>query len=197
MSTVRQFARCPGPPVRRAGRVIEGATRWLARRTLARRRPGRPDRLSLALADGSAGEMKMISLPGARWITVPNRGCCASPTGLQTLKDGAIRRWAVLDMSGVVDDARTSLLVRGGRSGTRRPPAQWVLEPFRAPLRQHGERERCAHRGGTRTRAARGSWAEPWFIKVRAARYADFGRRSNGAGDGARRRSVSGARRVT
>ncbi len=113
--------------IRRREISIEGAARWRnpeddlpgdfeAARTVhyaAIRRPMDPqefitdlkkritaglDRLSMALADGSAGEEKVTTRHGDPWITVPKLVQLLEPTGLQALKDEVIRRWGVLDL---------------------------------------------------------------------------------------------------
>jgi hypothetical protein len=51
------------------------------------------DRLSAALADGSAGGVKVTTRKGEPWITVPKLEPLDEPTGLQALKEEVIRRW--------------------------------------------------------------------------------------------------------
>jgi hypothetical protein len=63
------------------------------------------DRLSLALADGSAGGVKVTTRHGDPWITVPKLDPLPEPTGLQALKDEVIRRWGVLDLLDVLKNA--------------------------------------------------------------------------------------------
>ena len=63
------------------------------------------DRLSSALADGSAGGVKVTTRRGEPWITVPKLEPLAEPTGLQVLKDEVIRRWGVLDLLDVLKNA--------------------------------------------------------------------------------------------
>ncbi|MFF9570430.1 Tn3 family transposase [Streptomyces sp. NPDC014685] len=60
------------------------------------------DRLSAALADGSAGGVKVTTRHGDPWITVPK---LEEPTGLQALKEEVIRRWGVLDLLDVLKNA--------------------------------------------------------------------------------------------
>lgn len=102
--------------VRRREIYVEGAARWCnpeddlpgdfeATRTVhyaAIRQPLNPrafiadlkkrmtaslDRLSAALADGSAGGVKVTTRKGGPWITVPKPEPLAEPTGLAALKD--------------------------------------------------------------------------------------------------------------
>ncbi|UUU44171.1 Tn3 family transposase [Streptomyces sp. NBC_00162] len=63
------------------------------------------DRLSAALADGSAGGVKVTTRHGEPWITVPKLEKLDEPTGLQALKDEVVRRWGVLDLLDVVKNA--------------------------------------------------------------------------------------------
>ncbi|MFE7245344.1 Tn3 family transposase [Streptomyces sp. NPDC057580] len=63
------------------------------------------DKLSAALADGSAGGVKVTTRHGDPWITVPKLEKQDEPTGLQTLKDEVIRRWGVLDLLDVLKNA--------------------------------------------------------------------------------------------
>lgn len=120
--------------VRRREIYVEGATRWRnpeddlpgdfeATRTVhyaAIRQPLDPqefitdlkkrmtaglDGLSAALADGSAGGVKVTTRHGDPWITVPRLEPLPEPTGLQALKDEVIRRWGVLDLLDVLKNA--------------------------------------------------------------------------------------------
>ncbi|QES17722.1 Tn3 family transposase [Streptomyces venezuelae] len=63
------------------------------------------DRLSAALADGSAGGVKVTTRHGDPWITVPKLEKLDEPTGLQALKDEVVRRWGVLDLLDVLKNA--------------------------------------------------------------------------------------------
>ncbi|MFJ1930471.1 MULTISPECIES: Tn3 family transposase [unclassified Streptomyces] len=63
------------------------------------------DRLSAALADGSAGGVKVTTRKGEPWITVPKQEPLDEPTGLQALKEEVIRRWGVLDLLDVLKNA--------------------------------------------------------------------------------------------
>ncbi|MGW1758352.1 Tn3 family transposase [Streptomyces mirabilis] len=63
------------------------------------------DRLSAALADGSAGGVKVTTRHGEPWITVPKLEKLDEPTGLQALKDEVVRRWGVLDLLDVLKNA--------------------------------------------------------------------------------------------
>ncbi|MFD4338016.1 hypothetical protein ACFWPP_12625 [Streptomyces anulatus] len=54
------------------------------------------DGLSAALADGSAGGVKVTARKGEPWITVPKLEPPDEPTGLQALKDEVVRRWGPL-----------------------------------------------------------------------------------------------------
>jgi TnpA family transposase len=63
------------------------------------------DRLSAALADGSAGGVKVTTRKGEPWITVPKLKPLDEPTGLQALKEEVIRRWGVLDPLDVLKNA--------------------------------------------------------------------------------------------
>ncbi|GKQ41910.1 Tn3 family transposase [Streptomyces sp. A012304] len=56
------------------------------------------DQLSRALADGSAGGVKVTTRKGEPWITVPKLEPVAEPTGLAVLKEEVARRWGVLDL---------------------------------------------------------------------------------------------------
>ncbi|WP_327129513.1 Tn3 family transposase [Streptomyces sp. NBC_01727] len=60
------------------------------------------DRLSAALADGSAGGVKVTTRHGELWISVPKLEKLDEPTGLQALKDEVVRRWGVLDLLDVL-----------------------------------------------------------------------------------------------
>ena len=120
--------------VRRREIYVEGAARWCnpehdlpgdfeATRTVhyaAIRQPLNPrafiadlkkrmtaglDRLSAALADGSAGGVKVTTRKGEPWITVPKLEPLAEPTGLQALKDEVVRRWGVLDLLDVLKNS--------------------------------------------------------------------------------------------
>ncbi|MEU5470524.1 hypothetical protein [Streptomyces lydicus] len=57
------------------------------------------DRLSAALADGSAGGVKVTTRHGEPWITVPKLEKLDEPTGLQALKDEVVRRWGASSTS--------------------------------------------------------------------------------------------------
>ncbi|MFG2826814.1 Tn3 family transposase [Streptomyces sp. NPDC048434] len=72
---------------------------------LKKRMPSALDRLSAALADGSAGGVKVTTRKGEPWITVPKLEPLAEPTGLQALKDEVVRRWGVLDLLDVLKNA--------------------------------------------------------------------------------------------
>jgi hypothetical protein len=63
------------------------------------------DRLSAALADGSAGGVKITTRKGQPWITVPKLEPLDEATGLQALKDEVVRRWGVLDLLDVLKNA--------------------------------------------------------------------------------------------
>ncbi|EXU66496.1 transposase [Streptomyces sp. PRh5] len=63
------------------------------------------DRLSVALADGSAGGVKVTTRKGEPWITVPKLEKLDEPTGLAALKDEVVRRWGVLDLLDVLKNA--------------------------------------------------------------------------------------------
>ncbi|MFJ7911392.1 DUF4158 domain-containing protein [Kitasatospora sp. NPDC096204] len=63
---------------------------------LKRRMTDGLDRLSAALADGSAGGVKVTTRKGEPWITVPKLEPLDEPTGLQSLKDEVVRRWGPL-----------------------------------------------------------------------------------------------------
>ncbi|MFE3947105.1 hypothetical protein ACFXPV_35390 [Streptomyces sp. NPDC059118] len=62
---------------------------------LKKRMTGGLDGLSAALADGSAGGVKVTTRRGEPRITVPKLEPPAEPTGLQALKDEVVRRWGV------------------------------------------------------------------------------------------------------
>ncbi|CAM5321195.1 Tn3 family transposase ISNpu13 [Streptomyces abikoensis] len=72
---------------------------------LKRRMTAGLDRLSAALADGSAGGVKVTTRHGDPWIAVPKLEPLAEPTGLQALKEEVIRRWGVLDLLDVLKNA--------------------------------------------------------------------------------------------
>ncbi|WP_431998531.1 Tn3 family transposase [Streptomyces fungicidicus] len=72
---------------------------------LKRRMTDGLDRLSAALADGSAGGVKVTTRKGEPWITVPKLEPLDEPTGLQALKDEVVRRWGVLDLLDVLKNA--------------------------------------------------------------------------------------------
>ncbi|MET8828122.1 Tn3 family transposase [Streptomyces sp. NPDC004610] len=120
--------------VRRREIYVEGALRWRnpeddlpgdfeAARTVhyaAIRRPMDPkefvaglkrrmtdglERLSAALADGSAGGVKVTTRKGEPWITVPKPVPLAEPSGLAALKDEVVDRWGVLDLLDVLKNA--------------------------------------------------------------------------------------------
>jgi hypothetical protein len=63
------------------------------------------DQLSAALADGSAGGVKVTTRKGEPWITVPKLEPLDEPTGLQALKDEVVRRWGVLDLLDVLKNS--------------------------------------------------------------------------------------------
>ncbi|WP_052270159.1 Tn3 family transposase [Streptomyces sp. MUSC 125] len=63
------------------------------------------DRLSAALADGSAGGVKVTTRHGEPWVTVPKLEKLDEPTGLQALKEEVVRRWGVLDLLDVLKNA--------------------------------------------------------------------------------------------
>ncbi|MBT2445369.1 Tn3 family transposase [Streptomyces sp. ISL-36] len=63
------------------------------------------DRLSAALADGSAGGVKVTTRKGEPWITVPKLEKLDEPTGLTALKEEVVRRWGVLDLLDVLKNA--------------------------------------------------------------------------------------------
>ncbi|GAA2268141.1 Tn3 family transposase [Streptomyces atrovirens] len=63
------------------------------------------NRLSAALADGSAGGVKVTTRKGEPWITVPKLEPLDEPTSLQALKDEVVRRWGVLDLLDVLKNA--------------------------------------------------------------------------------------------
>ncbi|WP_225835063.1 Tn3 family transposase [Streptomyces sp. NK08204] len=72
---------------------------------LKRRMTDGLDRLSAALADGSAGGVKVTARHGEPWITMPKLEKLDEPTGLQALKDEVVRRWGVLDLLDVLKNA--------------------------------------------------------------------------------------------
>lgn len=63
------------------------------------------DRFSAALADGSAGGVKVTTRKGEPWITVPKLEPLDEPTGLAALKEEVVRRWGVLDLLDVLKNA--------------------------------------------------------------------------------------------
>ncbi|GCB52012.1 Tn3 family transposase [Streptomyces sp. NL15-2K] len=72
---------------------------------LKRRMTDALDRLSGALADGTAGGVKVTTRHGEPWIKVPKLEKLDEPTGLQALKDEVVRRWGVLDLLDVLKNA--------------------------------------------------------------------------------------------
>ena len=93
---------------------------------LKRRMTDGLDRLSAALADGSAGGVKVTTRKGEPWITVPKLEPLAEPTGLQALKDEVVRRWGVLDLLDVLKNADfltgfTERVLLGRRLRAHRP----------------------------------------------------------------------------
>ncbi|MDQ1014317.1 hypothetical protein QFZ43_000866 [Streptomyces afghaniensis] len=72
---------------------------------LKRRMTDGLDRLSSALADGSAGGVKVTTRKGEPWITVPKLDKLDEPTGLTALKEEVVRRWGVLDLLDVLKNA--------------------------------------------------------------------------------------------
>ncbi|MER6692145.1 Tn3 family transposase [Streptomyces minutiscleroticus] len=72
---------------------------------LKRRMTDGLDRLSAALADGSADGVKVTTRKGEPWITVPKLEPLDEPTGLQALKDEVVRRWGALDLLDVLKNA--------------------------------------------------------------------------------------------
>ncbi|MDF5757406.1 Tn3 family transposase [Spongiactinospora sp. TRM90649] len=72
---------------------------------LKRRMTAGLDRLAAALADGSAGGVKVTTRHGEPWITVPKLEKLDEPTGLQALKEEVVRRWGVLDLLDVLKNA--------------------------------------------------------------------------------------------
>ncbi|MFE1327044.1 Tn3 family transposase [Streptomyces sp. NPDC058735] len=72
---------------------------------LKRRMADGLDRLSSALADGSAGGVKVTTRKGEPWITVPKLDKLDEPTGLTALKEEVVRRWGVLDLLDVLKNA--------------------------------------------------------------------------------------------
>jgi hypothetical protein len=63
------------------------------------------DRLTAALADGSAGGVKVTTRHGEPWISLPKLEKLDEPTGLQALEDEVVRRWGVLDLLDVLKNA--------------------------------------------------------------------------------------------
>ena len=63
------------------------------------------DRLSAALADGSAGGVNVTTRKGDPWITIPKLEPLDQPTGLAALKEEVVRRWGVLDLLDVLKNA--------------------------------------------------------------------------------------------
>ncbi|AQW48273.1 Tn3 family transposase [Streptomyces violaceusniger] len=72
---------------------------------LKRRMTNGLDRLSAALADGSAGGVRVTTRHGEPWISVPKLEKLDEPTGLTALKDEVVRRWGVLDLLDVLKNA--------------------------------------------------------------------------------------------
>jgi hypothetical protein len=72
---------------------------------LKRRMTAGLDRLTAALADGSAGGVKVTTRHGDPWIKVPKLELLEEPTDLQALKEEVIRRWGVLDLLDVLKNA--------------------------------------------------------------------------------------------
>jgi hypothetical protein len=66
---------------------------------------GGPGHLCAALADGSAGGMKITTRHGHRWVTVPKPEKPDEPTGPQALKEEVVRHWSILDLPDVLNNA--------------------------------------------------------------------------------------------
>ena len=62
-------------------------------------------RLDQALADGSAGGVRITSRCGEPWITVPPADKQPEPPTLQALKDEVERRWGTIDLLDLLKDA--------------------------------------------------------------------------------------------
>lgn len=110
------------------------------------------DGLSAALADGSAGGVKVTTRKGEPWITVPKLEPLDEPTGLQALKDEVVRRWGVLDLLDVLKNSdfltgdRRARRERGGPAARpsalhhRRQPPRGRHPPGERHLRGPGRR---------------------------------------------------------
>lgn len=61
--------------------------------------------LSRALADDTAGGVRIGQRRGQVWITAPRPGVHAKPTNLQALKDEVRRRWGTVDLLDVLKEA--------------------------------------------------------------------------------------------
>lgn len=63
------------------------------------------ERLDSALAQGTAGGVRIITRRGEPWITVPKPEPLPEPQALGALKEEVIRRWGTLDLLDVLKDA--------------------------------------------------------------------------------------------
>jgi Tn3 transposase DDE domain len=63
------------------------------------------DRLRAALADGSAGGVRVTARRGEPWISVPKLDPLPEPAMLGAVKDEVARRWGTLDLLDVLKDA--------------------------------------------------------------------------------------------
>ena len=73
--------------------------------SLQQRLGGALGRLDRALADGSAGGVRITTRRGTPWITVPPMDKQPEPPTLQALKDEVERRWGTIDLLDMLKDA--------------------------------------------------------------------------------------------
>ncbi|GAA3796466.1 hypothetical protein [Streptomyces chiangmaiensis] len=112
------------------------------------------DRLTAALADGSAGGVKVTTRHGEPWISVPKLEKLDEPTGLQALKDEVVRRWGMLDLLDVLKNADfdTGFTDEFASVAAYERIDRAVLQPPPGPVRPRYEHGHPCHRGDRRAR---------------------------------------------